>query len=635
MNKLIASVSFLALAMAAPVLAAPAPGVPDEGAAAVDPVVVTPTRLPTPKLDVASSVTVITGEDIAIKQEQTLPDVLKDAPGLNVVQTGGAGGQASVFMRGTNSNHVKVLVDGIDVSDPSQPGAQFDFGQLPASDVARVEILRGPQSGLYGSDAIGGVINVITEGGEGRPRLTADVEGGSFGTVNERGGLLGSSGPFHYALSIVHLQSRATPVTPLDLLAPGEQRLDDYYDNDTASTKLGLKVAPNFDLGFVGRYTQTHALFTGEDESNFPVDFPAATQTSRYTRQYYGRGTAHLSLLDGRFDQTLGVGYSNIASIQNDPSFGLTLNAGDRLKVDWQGNVKLIPGETLVLGAEHQRDAVRRPLVASTAIDAGYAELQSQLFDHLNSTLAVRYDANSRFGGKATWRFAPTYFFEQTGTKLKASIGTGFKAPTLSQLFQSFPPFFFSNPNLRPESSTGWDAGFDEFLLGRRLQFGATYFHNNIRNLIDTDPTGTTLANVGRAHTDGVESYVALQPIENLTLRLDYTYTEAVDDIAHEALLRRPKNKWNVEARWRPIARLTLDANLVQVGSWIDGNRDFSIPRLKAPGYTTLDLAADYDLTDQVTLYGRITNLADARYEDPVGFLRPSRGFFIGARLKL
>jgi vitamin B12 transporter len=637
MTKLFASISLLALGLAWPAFAQPVPGAPADGGGptSVGPVVVTPTRLPTPKRDVASSITVVTGEDIAVKQEQTLPDVLKDVPGLNVVQSGGLGGQTSIFMRGTNSNHVKVLVDGIDVSDPSNPAASFDFGQFPTQDIERVEVLRGPQSGLYGSDAIGGVINVITESGNGPVQLRAGLESGSFGTFNQSGGLLGSVGPFHYAAHVEHLQSRATPVTPLDLLAPGEARIDDYYDNDTASTKLGLDITDHFDLGFVGRYTQTHTLFTGEDESNFPFDFPEATQAVRYTRQYYARGTAHLALLDGRFDQTLGLGYGNIASIQNDPAFGLTLNAGDRLKLDWQGNVKLFAGETLVLGAEHQRDTNRRPITASTTIDAGYAELQSNPFENFNNTVSVRYDANSRFGGKATYRLAPTYFVAQTGTKLKASLGTGFKAPTLSQMFQSFPPFFFSNPNLRPESSTGWDAGFDQFLFGGRVQFGATYYYNRIRNLIDTDATGTTLANVGRAHTDGVETYIAVQPIAALNLRVDYTYTDAIDDVLHQTLLRRPRNKLNFEARWQATGKLSLDANLVSVGGWIDGNRDFSIPRLNAPSYTTMDIAANYDLSDHVTVYGRITNLFDARYEDPVGFLRPGRGVYVGARLRL
>jgi len=168
----------------------------------IETVVVTATRIPTPEAQVASSITVITAKDIAAKQDQTLPQALQDVPGLNVVQEGGPGEQTSVFMRGTDSNHVKVLVDGIDVGDPSSPNGAFDFGQFLTPDIERIEILRGPQSGLYGSDAIGGVINIITKSGAGPAQFTADVEGGSFDTFNQAGGVSGSTGPFHYTANI-------------------------------------------------------------------------------------------------------------------------------------------------------------------------------------------------------------------------------------------------------------------------------------------------------------------------------------------------------------------------------------------------------------------------------------------------
>jgi vitamin B12 transporter len=196
-----------------------------------DTIVVTATRIPTPELQIASSISVITADEIAVRQIQTLPDVLKDVPGLNVVQTGGVGGQTSVFMRGTNSNHTKVLVDGIDVSDPSSPSGTFDFGQFPSQDIQTVEILRGPQSGLYGSDAIGGVINIITKSGSGPAQFSAGAEAGSFDTFNQYAGVSGSLDAFHYVANLEHLHSGETPVTPLDLLAPGERRIDDYYDH--------------------------------------------------------------------------------------------------------------------------------------------------------------------------------------------------------------------------------------------------------------------------------------------------------------------------------------------------------------------------------------------------------------------
>ena len=623
----------LAASMAAPAAFAQSAGGSPPDLAGLGAVVVTANRVPTEQLDVASSITLVTAADIARKQQTTLPDVLKDVPGLNLVQTGGPGGATSVFLRGTNANHVKVLVDGIDVSDPSAPTGAFDFGQFLTADIARVEVLRGPQSGLYGSDAIGGVISVVTREGQGPARFTAGLEGGSFDTFAQTGGVSGSTGPFHYAADVARLRVGATPVTPLDLLAPGEPRNDDAYDNITASTKLGYDVTGDFGLGLVARYVNTKLRFTGDD---FATGFPDAAQSETDTRQYDARGTARLAAFGGRFNQTLGLAYGSSATTGASPHDPTSYYAGDRVKVDWQGQAKLAPGETLVLGAEHQRDGVRLPISASETIDSGYAEWASNPARNLNATVAVRYDANSGFGGQTTWRFAPTWFVEATGTKLEASVGTGFKAPTLSERFQDFPAFgFFGNPDLKPETSTGYDVGFEQSLLqGRLLRFGASWYHNAIRNLIDDNATFTSYANVGRAHTQGVESFIALDPVETVSLRLDYTYAEAWDDILKEQLLRRPRHKWSLDARWQATRKLSLDVTLLSVGSWIDGDRQFTVARLTAPGYATVDLAAGYDLTAQLTLYGRLTNLADARYENPVGFQHPGRGVFAGVRAR-
>ena len=600
----------------------------------LDTVVVSATRIPTPQSQLANSITVVSSDDIAAMQLRTLPDVLNVVPGLNVVQSGGVGGQTSVFMRGANSNHVKVIVDGIDVSDPSSSNAAFDFGNFPTGDIERVEILRGPQSGLYGSDAIGGVINVITKAGSGPAQFTASVEGGSFDTFNQIGSLSGSIDRFHYNATIEHLHSGETPVTPLDLLLPGEKRIDDYYDNLTASTKLGFDVTDSLDLGLVARYTDTHLRLTGENEDNFPDDFPDPSQSSNDTIQYYTRLTVHNVAFDGALDHTLGVAYGNIKSNDSSPDDGPSAFAGNRLKVDWQGAIKLAPEQTAVIGAEHQRDAISEPISAGTSINSGYGELQSHFGQSFYDTVSVRYDDNDRFGSKVTYRFAPAFLIPQTGTKLKASVGSGFKAPTLSEMFQSFPPFFFANPNLKPETSLGWDAGFEQALLGDSLRAGVTYFRNHIKNLIDSNADFTSYANVGRARTDGVEAFLAYQLTSWYSTRLDYTYTEAVDEVAATQLLRRPKHKADWRNSWHPTPRLSLDATVLYVGSWADGNRDFSISPLAAPAHTTVNLAANFAVCDQLAVYVRINNLFDRHYEDPVGFLQPSLGAFAGVKVK-
>jgi vitamin B12 transporter len=600
-----------------------------------DAVVVTATRIPTPESQVASSVTVITADDIAAMQAPTLPDVLKLVPGLNVVQTGGVGGQTSLFMRGTNSNHVKVLVDGIDVSDPSNANAAFDPSQFLTPDIAKIEVLRGPQSGLYGSDAIGGVINVITKSGNGPAQFSASVEGGSFDTFNQAVSVSGSADRFHYSANLEHLHSGETPVTPLELLQPGEQRIDDYYDNLSASTKLGFDITDDLDIGLVARYTDAHLRNSGDNTFNFPDTFIDATQSTSDTTQYYSRLFAHNVAFDGLLDHTFGVAYSNIKTTGFSPDNGPSENAGSRVKVDWQGNIRLAPQEHLILGAEHQRDAISQPISADINISSDYAELQSGFGDRFFDTVSVRYDVNDRFGSKVTYRLAPVYLIQETGTKLKASLGTGFKAPTLEDLFQSFPPFFFANPDLRPESSLGYDFGFEQALFASTLQFGATYFRNNFKNLIDSSADFTTLVNVGRAHSDGLESFIAYQPISAYSARLDYTYTEAFDDILNTALLRRPKHKVSLRNSWHATSQLSLDATILYTGTWVDGNRDFTnLEPLNAPAFTTVNIAGNYDVNQYLAVYTRINNLFDRRYQDPIGFLQPSIGAFAGVKVK-
>jgi vitamin B12 transporter len=610
-----------------------------ENSLAVPPenVVVTATRTATPADQVASSVTVIEATDIDARQQRSLPDVLRDVPGLNLVQSGGEGGQTSIFMRGTNSNHTKVLVDGIEVSDPSNPNGAYDFGKFSSADIARVEVLRGPQSGLYGSDAIGGVVNVITKSGNGPLAVSAQAEGGSFDTFNQSAAVSGSDDAFHYRVSLAHLHAGATPVTPLNLLPPGQRRNDDYFDNVTASTKLGYDLTENFDLGFTGRYSDSLSKVTGDafDPVTF-ASFPSPLQTRIDTLSYDARGTAHLVL--GPVDQTVGLSYSSTATSDIDPNNGSIPSSGNRFKLDWLGQIAIVDGETVVLGAETTRDAIHVPINAGITTNAGYGELQSSLPGLLgggvdfHNSVSVRYDDNSRFGARTTWHVAPLLSLAATDTRLHASYGTGFKAPSLDQLFESFPTFFFfANPNLKPETSEGYDVGVDQTLFG--VTGGVTWFHNDIRNLIATDPvTFSTDINIGRARTQGLETYLAWQPIDTLKLRADYTYTEAEDAVRRQELVRRPKNKVSADARWQAMETLSLDASLLYTGSWIDGSRDFSVSRLNAHPYVTADIAASYALTDNFTLTGRVSNLFDKTYENPVGFLQPGRAFTAGIK---
>ena len=629
------SILYASAALSALTGAASAESVGDEG------VVVSATRLSTPVAQVASSVTVITAADIERRQDRSLPDVLRDVPGLSITQTGGAGGQTSLFMRGTNSNHVKLLVDGIDMADPSTPTGAADISKLLAGDIAKVEVLRGPQGALYGSDAIGGVINIITKVGEGPLAINASAEGGSFDTFNQSASLSGSDNGIHYSATVQHVLSGSTPVTPLNLLPPGQRRNNDFYDNVTATAKLGLDVTDNFDLGLVSRYYNSLGKFTGDafDFATF-ASFPSPTRTRVHIIDYQTRGTAHLALWDGRFDQTLGIAYgSNIADTQ-DPDNGNSRQKGDRVKLDWQGNVVVVEGQTLVLGAETYRDALHpglsfgfpSTLARGVTTNAGYAEVQSDFGGGLYNSASIRFDDNSRFGSRTTWRVAPAWVIESTGTKLKATAGSGFKAPSLQQLYGTFG----GNAALKAETSFGYDVGVEQGLFDGALTGGVTWFHNDIRNLITSGPAPAFLnINVRRARTQGVESFLAWKLLETLTLRGDYTYTDAMDAGTKLALLRRPRHKASLNADWQATDDLSLDATLLYVGPQIDGNRDFSIPRLKMPDVTTLDLAATYRLTGNWSVFGRLENAFDTTYQSPDGFLRPGIGATAGLKVNL
>lgn len=596
--------------------------------------VTSPTLLPTPAAQTGSSVTVITGAEIQRDQRRTIFEVLNAVPGLNAVQTGGPGGLTSVFIRGTNSSHVKVLIDGIDVSDPSSANRIFDFAHLPTDDIERVEVLRGPQSGLYGADAIGGVISITTKKGEGPPKAHVMAEGGSFETFNQATGVRGATDRFNYAFNVARVHTGNVRVTPERFLLPGQAAIGNYYDNTTASTKLGADVSDNLSLNFVARYTDATVRFTGTD---FPpplfAGVASAAQTEQQNHQFFTRGEAVWTLLDGRFVNRFGAAHSNLWTWNGPPDLVPTTTKGERDKYDWRGDIIMAPGQVLVLGLEHDVESINTGVLAREVGNRGaFAEIQSEVAKRFFFVANLRNDNNDQFGNHATWRTTAAFLVPGTETKLKASYGTGFKAPSLSQLYQDFPPFFFANPNLRPERARGYDAGFEQPLLGNRVRFGSTYFRNDVDDLINCNTFCTTLINVDRAVMHGVESFITWRVTHELQLRGDYSYTIARNALTQVPLQRRPKDKYSVQLVWQRDA-LTLSSTLIWVGSRVDVDRAGLDPRPVSPSYMTVNLAANYALSQQATLFARADNLFDARYEDPLGYLRPGLGVFAGLRL--
>jgi len=598
--------------------------------------VISATGMPTDAAEIGSSVTVITEEQIQRDQRRTVPDLLATVPGLSVVQTGGPGGQTSVFMRGTNADHVKVLIDGIEVNDPSQPKRQFDFGPLMTDDIERVEILRGPQSGLYGADALGGVISITTKRGSGPAKWTATSEVGSFGTLSEALQVSGGTSNTNYAFTAAHSIVNSTPVTPLSVLAPGEKRINDWSNNYTYSGKVGVDLSDNFSVNLVGRYNDMTLRITNDDFSKFPFVAPFPDRSIYINHQFNGGAEALWRLFDGSFNNRFGVQYTDFARASMDPNMPWQTFDGERTKYYWRSDLALAKGQTLLMGVERAVESAHTVttfggISGSNGNTGAYIELQSAFTDRLFLVSNFRHDDNDAFGGHNTWRIAPAFLIPETGTKLKASYGTGFHAPSLNQLFDPLS----GNPALKPEMSRGYDFGFEQNLWQKRISFGATWFRNDVENLITfASSFPFQFMNINRAKTHGVEAFASVQLTDRFLVRADYTYTIALDADTAAPLQRRPKDKYSVSAVWQPVDRWTISVTALWVSGWYDFDRfGLVFPAFLTPSYSLLNFAVNYKWNDNVTLFGRIDNALDRHYQNPIGFERPGFGIYGGIKL--
>lgn len=613
--------TFLGAAM---FLGAALPAAAQEAADEIEELVITATRVATPRARVASSMTVISAADIARRQALDLADVLDPVPGLRLVQLGGRGHQTSIFSRGTNSNHTLVLVDGIEVADPSAPNRAFDISHFMADDIERVEVVRGSQSTLYGSDAIGAVINIITKRGSGPAHGTARLEGGSFGTFRARAGVSGAAGALDYAVSAGYFETGGETVSsPARRGALAAE--DDGYQNLTFSGKFGWAASDALDVTFVVRYID------GESEIDSSAEDPNSVNT---IEQVFLRGQAAGKFFGDRWRAKLGFSYADTRRGLDNPADALSATnqtsraRGRSLKADWQNDLYLVEGHVLTAGLEVEEEKFDNTAVsdfpafffsstesskAKVSTTAVYFQDQFQFGDRFSGTVGVRVDDREFLDARATWQIAPVYSHIETGTRIKASVGTGFSAPTLFAMFgeiaNNFGGTFRGNPNLKPEKSTAWEVGFEQDLAGGRLRLGATYFEIGIDDLIISDDFFTTMVNINKADIKGVESFIEAQPFDSLRVRLDHTFTDAVDSLTGLDLLRRPNHKFDGDVDFRPVPGVGLSLGVHYVGQ----TRDFGGVRLSA--YTLVNLAASWEITPQITLRARIDNLFDREYE--------------------
>lgn len=645
-----------------------------------DYVTVSAARRPMRADEIGTAMTIVTEKQILTQQRRTLTDILARQPGLNVVRSGGFGGTTSIFMRGNNANEVKVRLDGMDINDGSSTSGAFDAAQFVTDGMGRIEILRGPQSGLYGADAMAGVIDMTTAQGQGRFTPFVRVEGGSYGTFNQVMGARGSKGKFHYNVELSHYRQDGFHEIPRYIGryfgADKEQRhRGDRNDNRSANIRLGYDVTHNFDLGLTARLIQsnphTYSAYNMEDEYYSRLGYYGDVGSEReHTTQNQAivRGTAHLSSFGGKFDQVIGLGYMagrrswtetgttlEGDALQYDPTYYRT----SRIKIDWHGTVNLDKYGSLLVGAEHFHDtfnssqgnsaASSTPFSTSAGMDttAGYGQYQGNWNKILYGAANIRYDANSRYGNYVTWRVAPAIHIPHSGTVIKASAGSGFHGPSLYQLFANQISTSYAekgNPNLRAERLIGYDVGVEQTLAHDKLHFGATWYENHVRNLIQSVSSYEnyystySYNNVARARMYGVEAYLDWKALDTLDFNLNYTWTHARDASTGQALQRRPQHKFNFNTTWQPVDGLSLSGNIL----YVSGSRDTPVISDtyqycstcgKYHGYFTIDLAASYKINRYVTVFARADNLLNRQYESPIGYLQPGRAGYGGFTL--
>lgn len=607
-------------------------------------VVVTANRLETAASEVGSSITVITAEQIEQRQQMFLLDVLRSVPSIDVVQSGVKGSTTSVFMRGANSEHTLIMLDGIELNDPSAPGGGYDFANLPTDNIERVEILRGPQSTLYGSRAMGGVINIITRRGSGKPTGFLSAQGGSFQTAAEKAGVSGGSGLYNYSLGLSRFDTGG-------FSAAGKKygnTENDGYQNSSINTRLGITPASNLSVDFIVNYLKTRSDLdnnggAGGDDPNY----------IQKTEQISFRSQADLALFDNLWEQKLGVSFNDLNRDLNngtDTTHPSDLSRasyhGQSITIDWQHTLHLHESNSLTLGFERKEENARSdyysesvwgpyssPWDEHSAHTTGYyLQDQVRLWDAWFTTLGVRLDDHSRFGSKATYRFTSAYTVKQTSTTVKGSYGTAFKAPTLYQLYEPT----YGDVNLRPEKNAGWDLGVEQSLLGGKMTMGATYFHNDFEELINFDSSLSRYRNIGRAMTQGVELTTALRPSDELTLRASYTYTRTEDKETGLELLRRPKNKISFDGNYRFLKNANINLGLTYTGTRFNNVYDpttYAANRVKMKDYLLVNLAASYDISKNLQIFGRADNIFDRSYEEVTGYGTPGISAFGGVRV--
>ncbi len=584
-------------------------------------------RTPTDAAKVGSSVEVITQEEIEARAQTYVKDYLETLPGVNFSQAGGPGGTATISLRGTTGGYVKVLVDGMDVSDPSNTVTAAHFEHLLVGDVARIEVLKGSQSTLYGGDAVGGVISIETKAAR-KPGFSQSG-GAEYGAYNTwRGaytaGYLAANG------SNISLSVQAVDTDGFSMAAAGTE--DDGYRNLTFSGRGEYYLTPSAKIFFAARSVR----------ANTEIDWPPndTNDTTKYFQQAARVGT-EFYLLNGAFQNTFAV---QAMSIERD---GFSSGArsywfeGERFKAEYKGVLKFNDQLSLLVGSEWEETRARNNNDPATrhSADVGsvYAQLMAEPIPGLVLTAGGRIDDHSNFGDFSTHRLTAAYLVPGTETKFRASKGTGFRAPSLDEMYTNYPPWYpnYGNPNLLPEESKSWDVGIEQGFSNGRFKVGATYFEIDTDNLITfmADPItfacGTTcLVNLpGITHRQGVELSAAARISSGITMTAAYTYTDT-ERADGARLARVPRHALAVGFDLKPLDKVEANVMVRYVADTLDSG-------VNLDDYWLVNAKVSYEFMPGIKAYVRGENLLDENYQTVLGYGTPGLSVYGGVQFAL
>jgi vitamin B12 transporter len=589
-----------------------------------------------------SSVSVVSEQDLKDGQYRNAIDALQQVPGVDVVQSGGNGGNAAVFLRGGNSEHTLILLDGVELNNPATANRSFNMANLTLENIERIEVIRGPQSTVYGSDAMGGVINLVSKKAKQGVNARVTSEAGSYNSFTQVGDVSYGSERFDFSTGITRQDIGG--ISAADA-GDGNKEQDDYQ-NTSLSNRMRFAPTKDIEATTTTRYTRSHTNLdnrggVGGDDPNRWIK----------NNEFFTRGDVSLKLLEETLTPSAYISYTRHTLDDTNSPDAASIESLDSM---YHGDITTVgsrarwtPGEyfSAVLGGETQGERADSYYRSDGAFgpyedtffgreartNSVYLESKLSYNDRAWIDTGVRHDNHSIFGGKTTFKVAPAVRVAES-TKLRGSVGTGFKAPSLVQLYSSY-----GNRDLQAETVTGWDVGIDQDIVADVLSSSLTFFRNSYDELITFNPSTFVLENINKSYTQGFEVGSTLQATEELSMRLAYTYTDTEDEDTGESLLRRPRNKNSVTFVYAPTGnRFRAQLQWRLYSSRFDNDFNSYPPqRVSLAGYGIVDLAVSYKLSDSVELISRVDNVFDQEYQEVLGFGTMGAAAYAGIRVEL